>query len=68
MEHSDFLVGLDPVLSQRFQRNHAVLRPAGGEGKVDMSIVHQSASEAVDRIFSHPMGKQQNDNGSKERD
>ena len=30
------------------------MKPAGGEAKMDMSLIHLSAHDAVDRIFAHP--------------
>ena len=57
MEQSDNLVGIDPVISARFQRNQTQMRPAGGEVAMDLSLIHLTAHEGVDRIFSHPYDK-----------
>jgi hypothetical protein len=57
VEQQSYLVGVDPVISQRFQKNNSTMRPAGGQVQMDMHLIHIPASEAVDRIFSHPKDK-----------
>jgi len=50
-------VGIDPVISQRFNKNMSVMKPAGGHIQMDMHLIHLPASIGVERLLAHPADK-----------